>query len=293
MRESLFCTAIKAMTYRELWQLLAPKYGVGEAKSMARMVFEDRFGLSFSDICIGKDNDLSDNESIEMQKITSRLLGGEPIQYVIGSALFCGNRFFVSPDVLIPRPETAYIVERAVAFCKSLSPAPTLLDIGTGSGCIAVNIAKALPSVRVTAWDISQRAIDVATKNAQQLGASVEFVRQDVLLPPADTDLWNCIVSNPPYITRREQAAMEDNVLCHEPHLALFVDDNDPVIFYRAIANYAQTALKRDGLLVVEINPLFVEATVATIEQHGFRSTEVVEDEFGKKRFVVATRDKR
>lgn len=278
------------MTYRELWQTLAPKYGEGEAKSMARMVFEDRFGLSMTDLCMGKDSELSANEGAETIKIASRLLRGEPVQYVVGSALFCGNSFLVRPGVLIPRPETAAIVNLAADYCRALKSSPSVLDIGTGSGCIAISIAKAVASARVVAWDVAQDAIDVATENAERLNTNVEIVKQDALCPPADVAIWNCIVSNPPYIARRESKAMESNVLDYEPHIALFVDDDDPVVFYRSIACYAHKALKKGGLLVMEINPLYVRETVATVENAGFGYAEIVKDMFEKDRFVMAKR---
>jgi len=278
------------MTYRELWQTLAPRYGDGEAKSIARMVFADRFGLSMADLCMGKDSELSANERAETEKIASRLLSGEPVQYVIGSVLFCGNRFIVRPGVLIPRPETADLVGMAVDYCRTLNAPPSVLDIGTGSGCIAVCIAKAIAQARVVAWDVSREALDVAAENARLLNADVEIVEQDALNPPADTALWDCIVSNPPYIARRERAAMEPHVLDHEPPLALFVSDDDPVVFYRSIARYAHKALKKGGVLIMEINSLYVKETVAAMQNAGFGEVEVVKDLFGKDRFVSAKR---
>lgn len=165
----------------------------------------------------------------------------------------------------------------------------SLLDIGTGSGCIAITLALDLPGAKVTAWDISEEALDIARRNAEELGADVDFRLQDALNPPDDKAVWDVIVSNPPYICDRERAAMERNVLDHEPHTALFVPDDDPLLFYRAITRYARHALKPGGSLHFEINPLYTDDMREMLVDEGFSAIEIRNDQFGKERFIKAT----
>ncbi|CCZ15482.1 protein-(Glutamine-N5) methyltransferase release factor-specific [Prevotella sp. CAG:487] len=172
------------MTYRELWNTLTPVYGEREAKSVARLVFEQRFGLDMTDICIGKDKQLSEETHNEMKKIAARLLQNEPVQYVLGYETFCGRTFTVRPGVLIPRPETEGLIQLMRSLGSREKPAPRILDIGTGSGCIAITAALDMAGADVTAWDISEEALATAEENASTLGARVRFVRQDALRPP-------------------------------------------------------------------------------------------------------------
>lgn len=278
------------MTYRELWQKLAPMYGEREAQAVARLVMEDRFGLSMTDICVGKDSELSDNEHREMQKMVQRILAEEPVQYVVGSAVFCGNRFSVNGDVLIPRPETAFLVDFVVRECAETKHGLNVLDICTGSGCIAISIAKALPSARVAAWDISEKALNVARGNAKLHDVDVDFAMRDALRLSAEEPRWDFIVSNPPYVLQREESGMERNVLDYEPHLALFVDDGDPLAFHRSIARYAQSTLRKGGKIAMEINPLLSTETADVLRECGFGDVAIVEDEFGRNRFVAGRR---
>ncbi|MEE0619669.1 MAG: HemK/PrmC family methyltransferase, partial [Prevotella sp.] len=224
------------MTYNELCRRLSPLYGEGEARAIVRMVVEDEFGLSPTDIYMGKVNQLSADERANLEEIVARIANYEPVQYVLGHADFSGRRFAVAPGVLIPRPETALLIP----MIGSAAARPfTLLDSGTGSGCIAITAALDYPDATVTAWDISDDALRIARANATRLGAQVCFERQDALAPPADTALWDVIVSNPPYICMSERAEMSPHVLDHEPATALFVPDSDPLLFYRATARYA------------------------------------------------------
>ncbi len=284
------------MTYQELWKSLAPRYDDGEAKAIARTVLEVRFGMNLTDIICGKVNELSANNRQSLEKMFERLRKGEPVQYVLGEAFFCGHVFHVAPGVLIPRPETAELVAAVAQWVAERragqqpnTPAPSLLDIGTGSGCIAVSLALKCPEVVVSAWDISQEALAIAEGNAGRLGASVSFGRQDALCPPRDKARWDAIVSNPPYITLREKAEMEPNVLNYEPHCALFVPDSDPLRFYQSIAEYAREALREGGLLAFEINPLFANEMEALLRDSAFRDVRIVEDQYGKRRFAFAT----
>ena len=400
------------MTYEALWHRLSSLYDAGEAKAIVRLVLDVRFGMSFTDILCGKVSELSSDDQTELEKIMLRLEKGEPVQYVLGVAEFCGRQFRVSPSVLIPRPETEelcgmvgdfvgdfvecgmwnvegelfeeggvieeggvleeggrrkeegeYLIpEKGQIIPKEEQIIPEegqiileeeqiipeeghiipeegqiileeehiipekgkiilekndrirekedrirekefrILDIGTGSGCIAITLALGIPGAKVTAWDISDDALHIAKQNAHTLGADVLFEKRDILnispssflLPPSSStppsSKYSIIVSNPPYICHKEQPAMEKNVLEHEPHLALFVPDNDPLLFYRAIANYAIEALRTGGMLFFELNPVYANDTEKMIQELGFKHTELRKDQFGKLRFLKATK---
>lgn len=274
---------------------------------MTRMLLEDLFSLSFADILCGATEHLSDADTLRLQQSVDRLLDAEPLQYVTGTAFFCGHPFHVAPGVLIPRPETEWIVDTAVNLVTS--SAPRILDIGTGSGCIATSISLALADRHcyTEAWDISEDALRIATDNAERLGADVKFRRRDALRLEEDfpaeenqggaevlisdnasTASWDIIVSNPPYICNREAADMHANVLRHEPHLALFVPDTDPLLFYRAIARYAMRSLRKGGWLLFECNTLYAHDTAQMVSDMGFAKSVVEDDCFGKPRFVKA-----
>ena len=314
------------MTYNQLWKRLTAIYNEREAQAIVRTVLDALFGMSLTDICLGKVTQLSADDTTRLEKIMQRLEKSEPVQYVLGAEWFAGRLFDVAPGVLIPRPETEDLVKWACDEAKEKekednskeergkeekevskkgeapqkeeqllssplkeeeeglrkgedasqkeeqllsslfknnkevskkgeeAPHPSILDIGTGSGCIAITVALALPQARVTAWDISTDALAIAAGNAHRLGASVRFEHQDALSAPDDEERWDVIVSNPPYICDKERADMSDNVLSYEPELALFVPDSDPLLFYRAIARYASKALKPGGRLLFETN---------------------------------------
>ena len=282
------------MTYNELWRQLTQVYDDYEAKAIARMVYEVRFGLMPSDLFIGKDTQLSTDDQKLLAEITQRLLTGEPIQYVLGEAEFGGRTFHVEPGVLIPRPETyelcQWIMEERRGK-KEEGRNTSILDIGTGSGCIACTLAAELADAEVTAWDISDDALRIATENAKRTKVHVSFEKVDVL----NTSLLNrerpatgldIIVSNPPYICNKERATMERNVLEHEPELALFVPDDDPLLFYRTIARFAAKTLNPGGALYFEINPLYVSEMQQMLSEEGFSHTEIRNDQFGKQRFT-------
>lgn len=274
---------------------------------MTRMLLEDLFSLSFADILCGATEHLSDADTLRLQQSVARLLDAEPLQYVTGTAFFCGHPFHVAPGVLIPRPETEWIVDTAVNLV--MSSAPRILDIGTGSGCIATSISLALADRHcyTEAWDISEDALRIAADNAERLGADVKFCRRDALRLEEDfpaeenqggaealsdtnaaAESWDIIVSNPPYICNREAADMHANVLRHEPHLALFVPDTDPLLFYRAIASYAMRSLRKGGCLLFECNTLYAHDTAQMASDMGFATSVVEDDCFGKPRFVKA-----
>jgi release factor glutamine methyltransferase len=294
------------MEYKELWHRLTHIYDAGEAKAIVRWVLDVRFALSWTDILCGKVTELSAHDQTELEKIMQRLEKGEPVQYVIGVADFFGRQFHVEPGVLIPRPETEELCRWILAsdkhgLTRTVREIPhqsdaNILDIGTGSGCIAITLALELPDAQVTAWDISDDALRIASKNAKQLGADVVFDKQDVLnisltshLSPL-TSHYDLIVSNPPYICEKEKSAMECNVLEHEPHLALFVPDDDPLLFYRAIAQYAVVALKPQGSLFFEINPLYADDLNQMLRMMSYHDIYIRQDQFGKSRFLKATK---
>lgn len=371
------------MTYNQLWKRLTAIYNEREAQAIVRTVLDALFGMSLTDICLGKVTQLSADDTTRLEKIMQRLEKSEPVQYVLGAGWFAGRLFDVAPGVLIPRPETEDLVKWACDEAKEKEkednskeergkeekevskkgeapqkeeqplssplkkeeeglrkgedasqkeeqplssplkeekeglrkgkdaskkeeqplssllksnkevsekgeevPHPSILDIGTGSGCIAITVALALPQARVTAWDISTDALAIAAGNAHRLGASVRFEHQDALSAPDDEERWDVIVSNPPYICDRERADMSDNVLSYEPELALFVPDSDPLLFYRAIARYASKALKPGGRLLFETNTAYVHEVAQTMANEGFTAIEVRNDCFGKPRMV-------
>lgn len=369
------------MTYNQLWKRLTAIYNEREAQAIVRTVLDALFGMSLTDICLGKVTQLSADDTTRLEKIMQRLEKSEPVQYVLGAEWFAGRLFDVAPGVLIPRPETEDLVKWACdeakekednskeergkeekevskkgeapqkeeqllssplkeeeeglrkgkdasqkeeqplssllkeekeglrkgedasqkeeqhlsSFLKNNKevsekgeevPHPSILDIGTGSGCIAITVALALPQARVTAWDISTDALAIAAGNAHRLGASVRFEHQDALSAPDDEARWDVIVSNPPYICDKERADMSDNVLSYEPELALFVPDSDPLLFYRAIARYASKALKPGGRLLFETNTAYVHEVAQAMANEGFTAIEVRNDCFGKPRMV-------
>lgn len=371
------------MTYNQLWKRLTAIYNEREAQAIVRTVLDALFGMSLTDICLGKVTQLSADDTTRLEKIMQRLEKSEPVQYVLGAGWFAGRLFDVAPGVLIPRPETEDLVKwtcdeakekekednskeergkeekevskkgeapqkeeqllsstlkeeeeglrkgkdasqkeeqplssllkeekeglrkgedasqkeeqplssllknnKEVSEKGEEAPHPSILDIGTGSGCIAITVALALPQARVTAWDISTDALAIAAGNAHRLGASVRFEHQDALSAPDDEERWDVIVSNPPYICDKERADMSDNVLSYEPELALFVPDSDPLLFYRAIARYASKALKPGGRLLFETNTAYVHEVAQAMANEGFTAIEVRNDCFGKPRMV-------
>ena len=293
------------MNYNELWHQLAPLYGDGEAKAIAQMVYEVRYGLTLSDIYLGKDTQLSADDQAELKEIAKRLADNEPVQYVLGVADFCGRQYHVEPGILIPRPETEHLcrlITEHVANGSPIRATRSILDIGTGSGCIAITLALDIPGAEVTAWDISPIALRVAKDNAQRLGAKINVQEVDVLSSPSfgrgmggGSSLkgmgggFSLIVSNPPYICDSEADQMEANVLDYEPEIALFVPDNDPLKFYVPIMNLAQSALHPGGQLWLETNPLYEEIIEERLLELGFNVT-AHDDQFGKTRFIQAIR---
>lgn len=267
---------------------LKQHYGTAEGYALYRLVMEECFGLTHTDILLGKDNQISEENQARLLEITGRLLKNEPVQYVLGYADFCGHRFAVRPGVLIPRPETELLVQKALELVHGMDGVtePEALDIGTGSGCIAVSMA--LAGCRVTAMDISEEALGIAMQNATALNAEVAFVHENILQPSRTAQQWHVIVSNPPYICLHEAEAMERNVLDYEPHNALFVPDTDPLIFYRAIASYAMSHLSAGGWLCMEINQAYPDEMERLLSSFGFKDVTIQKDQYGKDRIAYA-----
>lgn len=281
--------------FKQIVNRISDIYDEREASSIVKMLLEESFGLSFVDVCLGALDRLSDEEKESLEAQIVQLEKGEPVQYVIGHADFYGRKFAVEPGVLIPRPETeelvSWIKEESKDIRGNRNGKKYLLDVGCGSGCISVSLALDLPDVDVSAWDISDTALRVTKKNAKALGASVDIYMQDALnAPDGDRDLWNVIVSNPPYICAKEAKEIEKNVLEHEPHEALFVPDADPLLFYRAIAEYGTHALCRGGRLYFEINRAYGKETVDMLKALGYSEIELRKDAFGNDRVVRAVK---
>lgn len=280
------------MTYSEIWHRIATSYEDGEARAIARILIEELFGLSYTDIVCGATDQLSADDTLRLDTAVRRIEQGEPLQHVLGYADFCGNRFGVNASVLIPRPETEWLVDEGERLMNgasnaALSAPKRILDIGTGSGCIAISLKLRLSEAYVEAWDISEEALRTAESNAKALEAEVAFCKRDALRAEESAAPWNLIVSNPPYICDSERDAMDDNVLLHEPHTALFVPDDDPLRFYRAIARYALRSLSDGGSLLFECNTRYAEATGEMMREMGFEDVTVNDDCFGLPRFVA------
>ena len=313
------------MTYSEIWHRIATSYDNGEARAIARILIEELFGLSYADIVCGATEQLSADDTLRLDTAVRRIEQGEPLQHVLGYADFCGNRFCVNGSVLIPRPETEWLVDEGAKLMSTTATSDEtqhkashspkrILDIGTGSGCIAISLKLRLGDAYVEAWDISEEALRTAQDNADALKAEVTFRKRDALkaegeclqggalVSSAPTEQtmdsinyskanilaapWDLIVSNPPYICDSERSAMDDNVLLHEPHTALFVPDDDPLRFYRAIARYALLTLNAGGNLLFECNTRYAEATGDMLRDMGFEDVTVSDDCFNLPRFV-------
>lgn len=255
-----------------------------EARSMTRIIMEDLLGLDMRDYYIGKKTMLTQAEQATLEDALQRIAHGEPVQYVTGKAWFMDMMLHVDDSVLIPRPETAGLVETVIKENKGREDLK-IIDIGTGSGCIAIALAKSL-NAEVHGWDVSDKTLATARANAAAQHASVTFSRADILDKASWQGRWDIIVSNPPYVTESEKADMASNVLEHEPHTALFVPDNEPLLFYRNIAEMGKTTLNRDGKIYFEINERFGSETRRLLESYGYRATETIKDMYDKDRIV-------
>ena len=269
---------------------LSDIYPSNEIEGIIRIIFDHLKGWSPVDIVMHRDEILSDFITSQIDQILTRLKNHEPIQYIVGEGRFFGYTFKVTPDTLIPRQETEELVEMILKDYGKVDDLQ-VLDIGTGSGCIAIALAFNLPFSIVTGIDISLKAIEIAKENARRLKAHrASFYTGDIFTLMPEQDTLDIVVSNPPYIVHSEKADMEANVLDYEPHTALFVSDDDPLSFYKAIADYAMVALRNEGKLYFEINPLFADAMMEMLDEKGFADTEIRLDIHNRKRFAVATK---
>lgn len=276
--------------YNYIKQAINGQYPDTEASAIAKAILTDVFQLSTTDLYASKDMNFSTNQAEKLEVIITRLRANEPLQYILGNCYFCGLNFHVEPGVLIPRPETAELIEWIIADRKSSDSPIRILDIGTGSGCISISLAKNLPQSEVYAWDISEDAIRIASDNANRLDANVRFRQTDVLgQVPTDT-MMNVIVSNPPYITEAERTDMDANVTDWEPDTALFVPDNTPLLFYERIAEIGKQILTPDGTIYFEINQRFGTETVDMLRKKGYRNVELRKDLSGNDRMIKAER---
>lgn len=290
------------MNYQQLTTLLKENYDAAEAQAIARLLAEKLCGLSFADILCGADLNIPAETLCELKQ-------GRPIQYILGSETFFGRDFEIGDGVLIPRPETEELCQWIIENTKhktlntkssNLEERYSILDIGTGSGAIAVTLAAELPSAQVSAIDISEKALAYAKRNAAKNGVNINFKKQNILNSSyigsntsVTTGSFSIIVSNPPYIMEKERSEMSAHVLAYEPGLALFVPDADPLLFYRAIADYALMLLKDGGLLFFEINPLCVNEMKEMLTAKGFTDIEIRCDQFGKQRMMKACLNRR
>ena len=269
---------------------LAGYYPETEIASMAKWLLQEVFGFGTLELYGGKDRSFSSKEQKQLDDILDRLKNFEPLQYILGVEIFHGLEFEVTPSVLIPRPETAELIDWIIADHPDFTG--HLLDVGTGSGCIPISLAKEFPHAHIESWDVSTQALAVAERNAKRNEVEVHFKEQDILVFQSGTlqPIYEVMVSNPPYIAEKEKATMEPNVLEWEPSLALFVPDADPLLFYRTIATHGLQLLKPKGTLYFEINQVYGQETEIMLENMGYTSVELRKDLFGNDRMLKALR---
>ena len=271
---------------------LCSVYDNDEANAMILILLEHYFNITRIKMALEPDMRLSESEMLIFHFAVKDLLKNKPIQYIIGETEFCDLKFKVNENVLIPRPETSELVMKIINSQQSTANSQQLiLDIGTGSGCIAISLAKKLSNSKVYALDISEKALEVAKGNAINNDAEVAFIHDDILnLKNKIETQFDIIVSNPPYVRELEKAEMRDNVLDWEPHNALFVSDNDPLIFYRNILEFAKSHLKENGEIWFEINEYLGKEMADLCKEYGFSDVEIFKDFRGKERALKTTR---
>jgi len=285
------CSMVTIADALKMFDTLSTVYDRQEIDSIKYLVLRDISNLSKAQLRAFQDNELSDDVVEKLQNIIAKLQTGEPVQYILGHTEFYGLPFKVNPSVLIPRPETEELVEWVLSEVGSRkSEVGNILDIGTGSGCIPITLKKHLPQNQVSGLDISPTALQTARQNAQLNNVEVEFIEADILNPNISllNTKYSVLISNPPYVTEQEKQDMHQNVLSHEPHTALFVPDNDPLLFYRAIADFALEHLQSNGLLFFEINENLGKETVELLATKEFKNIELRQDMRGKDRMVKA-----
>ncbi|TCI91048.1 peptide chain release factor N(5)-glutamine methyltransferase [Tenacibaculum sp. M341] len=268
---------------------LSDLYPKTEIDAFFFRVVEHELGLSLMDVFTKNELEISEEKLQNLHLILSKLQQEEPIQYILGETSFYGFTFKVNSNVLIPRPETEELVEWIINSVNNSNNKVSILDIGTGSGCIAISLEKSIPSSNVYAIDISEKAIEMAKNNAILNNAFVTFIQNDILNEYKLEKSFDVIVSNPPYVRELEKKEIKNNVLNNEPHLALFVEDNNPLIFYSRIADVAKDQLNENGLLFFEINQYLGKETKEMLLEKGFKNIELKKDLFGNDRMIKAT----
>jgi release factor glutamine methyltransferase len=295
----LLCCMITIKDVFEDYKQLNNIYDGNETEALTLLVISEIAGLSKASIKAFPERELSAAQSQQLQSILTRLQTGEPVQYILGETEFYGLPFKVNPSVLIPRPETEELVEWILEVCggpfaeSSEQFNGSILDIGTGSGCIAISLKKNLPGAQVSAVDISETALQTAKANAALNKVEVHFVHNDILDWRAQAtkfDVYNLIVSNPPYVTPHDKQQMHTNVTDHEPHSALFVSEDDPLLFYNSIADFALLKLTPNGLLFFEINENYGKQTVDMLGKKGFTDISLRQDMSGRDRMIKAAK---
>jgi release factor glutamine methyltransferase len=278
----LFNDLVKAITIDE---------SVEEIQAMVYIILENTLRVSRTDVLTEKDVSFPSADENAIWNIVRRINSQEPIQYVFGWTEFYGRRFKVNPDVLIPRPETEELVSLVKEYIKTRNIlGPRMLDVGTGTGCIAVTLALEIPGSKVFATDISETALETARQNAAELKGVVGFLNHNIIDQDIPVEQLDVVISNPPYIPLSEKSSMKNNVIRFEPPLALFVSDGDPVVFYRAIASKAFSSLHSGGLLAVEINERFGSDVASILADAGFADVRILKDLFNKERIVKGIR---
>ena len=277
--------------YNQITRMLVPLYGLREAAAVASRLLDELYGYTKLYRMLNPKEE-PDKEVVEdILSKAGRLSSGVPAGYVTGNQEFLGRDFSVNPDVLIPRGETEEMVQ-LIVIENDRHPQLNILDIGTGSGVIAVSLALELPRAAVEAWDISEAALDTARKNAEALSANVRFRQQDVLKAGGQKAKWDIIVSNPPYVCVSEQEFMHRNVKDYEPSVALFVPDHDPLLFYKSIASLAAASLNDRGMLYLEINERFGREIEKLLAEYGFDQVRIIKDIHSRDRIAAAVLNK-
>lgn len=274
-------------------QALSSLYDEKEIESFFYLTLEQFHHKKRIDLALHPEMELENSAIICWENVISELKNQKPIQYILGETEFYGLRFFVNQNTLIPRPETEELVELIVKENSKFTTQNSqlkILDIGTGSGCIAISLAKNLPNADVFALDVSEKAITIAKKNAEINDVAIHFIQKNILETIDLEQQFDVIVSNPPYVRMLEKAEINKNVLAYEPHLALFVEDNDALLFYRKIIELAKKNLSENGQLYFEINQYLGKETVALLENSGFKNIELKKDIYGNDRMIRSTK---
>ena len=271
--------------YHYIVSRLAGHFSDSEAQALARIIVEDYLNLPFPHVMAGISPALTVQEGQKLDLCISRLLDNEPIQHITGRCTFCGRTLNVNPSVLIPRPETEQLVSMVLSL-PELPKCAAVMDACTGSGCIAVSLKAEQPDWQIYGCDASAEALQMARENATLNNADIHFSLVDVLTSERPKGSFDVIVSNPPYVLNREKSSMKPHVLEREPHMALFVPDDNPLIFYHAIANWGRQSLSPNGWVLTEINPLLATDTLQVFTQQGYKNCEIINDLYDKQRFI-------